>query len=57
MFKFIKQNLETIAGIEIYPLVSLIIFFTFFVGLFFWVFTYNKEKIDELSQLPLEDEQ
>ncbi|MFD2892713.1 CcoQ/FixQ family Cbb3-type cytochrome c oxidase assembly chaperone [Flavobacterium chuncheonense] len=56
MLKFIKHNLETIAGVEIYPIISLLIFFTFFVGLFFWVFTYNKDKIKELSELPIKDE-
>ena len=56
MLKFIKHNLETIAGVEIYPIISLLIFFTFFVGLFFWVFTYKKDKIKELSELPIKDE-
>jgi len=55
MLKFIKHNLETIAGVEIYPIISLLIFFTFFVGLFFWVYTYKKDKIKELSELPLKD--
>ncbi len=55
MLKFIKHNLETISGVEIYPIISLLIFFTFFVGLFFWVFTYKKDKIKELSELPLKD--
>lgn len=56
MLKFIKHNLETISGVEIYPIISLIIFFTFFVALFFWVFTYKKDKIKELSELPIKDE-
>jgi cytochrome c oxidase cbb3-type subunit 4 len=34
--------METIAGIEIYPLISLVIFFSFFVALFYWVVTANK---------------
>lgn len=55
MLKFIKHNLETISGIEIYPIISLLIFFTFFIGLFVWVFTYKKDKIKELSELPLKD--
>lgn len=55
MLKFIKHNLETIAGVEIYPIISLLIFFTFFVGLFFWVYTYKNDKIKELSELPLKD--
>ncbi|VXB87061.1 CcoQ/FixQ family Cbb3-type cytochrome c oxidase assembly chaperone [Flavobacterium sp. 9AF] len=56
MLKFIKHNLETIAGVEIYPILSLGIFFTFFLVLFIWVFTYKKEKIKELSELPIKDE-
>ena len=55
MFEAIKHNMETIAGIEIYPILSLSIFFGFFVALGFWVATYKKTKITELSQIPLED--
>lgn len=55
MLKFIKHNMETISGIEIYPIIALLIFFLFFVGLIFWVFTYNKNAINELSQLPLQN--
>ena len=55
MFEQIKHNLETIEGIETYPIAALLIFFIFFVGLAIWVLSYKKEKIDELSQLPLND--
>lgn len=55
MLKFIKHNMETIAGIEIYPIISLLIFFIFFVGLFVWVIGYKKKSIDELSNLPFEE--
>ncbi|MEQ3662128.1 MAG: CcoQ/FixQ family Cbb3-type cytochrome c oxidase assembly chaperone [Flavobacterium sp.] len=55
MLKFIKHNLETISGVEIYPIISLVIFFTFFVGLFFWVLSYKKDKIKELSEMPIKD--
>lgn len=54
MFKFIKGHLETITGIEIYPLISLIIFFSFFVALFLWVFTAKKEYINKVSNIPLD---
>jgi cbb3-type cytochrome oxidase subunit 3 len=49
--------METIGGIEIYPIISLLIFFTFFVGLFVWVFTYKKETIEELSNMPFLDDE
>ena len=55
MFEQIKHNMETIAGVAIYPILSLLIFFLFFVGLSLWVFSYKKEKIEELSQIPLND--
>ena len=55
MLKFIKHNLETITGIEIYPIISLLIFFFFFVALFVWVSCYKKETIEELSNIPLID--
>jgi cbb3-type cytochrome oxidase subunit 3 len=49
--------METIAGVAVYPVLSLLIFFVFFVGLGIWVFSYKKEKIDEMSQIPLNDSQ
>lgn len=55
MLKFVKNHLETITGIEIYPLISLVIFFTFFVVLFWWVFTAKKEYINTVSRIPLDD--
>ena len=55
MFEQVKHNLETIDGVATFPIISLVIFFFFFVGLGLWVFSYKKERIDELSQMPLQD--
>mgnify|MGYP000856954679 FL=1 len=55
MLKFIKHNLETISGVEIYPIISLSIFFTAFVIFTVWAMTYSKEKIEEVSDMPLRD--
>ena len=57
MFEQVKHNMETISGVEIYPIISLLIFFGFFVGLAFWVLSYKKDKIDEMSQIPFEEDQ
>ncbi|WP_405576693.1 CcoQ/FixQ family Cbb3-type cytochrome c oxidase assembly chaperone [Winogradskyella sp. Asnod2-B02-A] len=56
MFKFIKGHLESIAGIEIYPMISLLIFFIFFVVLFYWVITAKKEYITTVSNIPLDNQ-
>jgi cbb3-type cytochrome oxidase subunit 3 len=55
--KFAKQYLETIEGIELYPIISLLIFFSFFVILFWWVFSAKKEYIDQMSNFPLTEDQ
>ncbi|MEZ4858181.1 MAG: CcoQ/FixQ family Cbb3-type cytochrome c oxidase assembly chaperone [Flavobacteriaceae bacterium] len=56
MLKFVKGNLENIDGVAIYPIISLLIFFTFFLLLFWWVFTAKKAYIKEVSNIPLEKE-
>jgi len=55
MFRFVKNYMENITGIEVYPMISLLIFFTFFVVLFLWVFTSKKEYINTVSQIPLDN--
>ena len=55
MLKFVKNHMESITGIEIYPLISLIIFFTFFVVLFWWVITAKKKYITTVSNIPLDN--
>lgn len=56
MLKFIKGNLENIDGVTIYPIISLLIFFIFFSALFLWVFTAKKSHIEEVSNIPLNDD-
>ena len=56
MLKFVKGNLENIDNIQIYPMISLLIFFIFFVVLFYWVITAKKEHIKEVSNIPLEED-
>jgi cytochrome c oxidase cbb3-type subunit IV len=55
MLEQIKHNMENIAGIALYPITSLLIFFFFFLGLALWVFSYERSKIEELSNIPLND--
>ncbi|HEX8657040.1 MAG TPA: hypothetical protein VF690_05880 [Hymenobacter sp.] len=48
-----KQVLQSIAGIEIYPLISFGIFFLFFLGLQVYVVVANRQHLHTMSQLPL----
>ncbi|MEP5253927.1 MULTISPECIES: CcoQ/FixQ family Cbb3-type cytochrome c oxidase assembly chaperone [Winogradskyella] len=55
MLKFVKNHMDSISGIEIYPIISLLIFFGFFVILFWWVVTAKKEYITKVSDLPFDN--
>ncbi len=57
MFKFIKQYAEQINNAQIYPMISLVIFFLFFVVLLVFVKKMRKETVQELSNLPLDNEE
>lgn len=50
-----RNYLETIAGVGVYPLISLIIFFMFFVGLLIYVMTLDKKSLDHMRGIPLND--
>jgi hypothetical protein len=50
-----KNYLESITGIGIYPLISLIIFVVFFAAVFLYVVKGNKKHFEKLSNIPLED--
>lgn len=52
--KFINY-LESITGIGIYPLTSLIIFVVFFALVTLYVFKGNKKHFEHLSQLPFNE--
>ncbi|KAA3610299.1 MAG: CcoQ/FixQ family Cbb3-type cytochrome c oxidase assembly chaperone [Calditrichaeota bacterium] len=51
----IKNVLESISGVEIFPLISLLIFTTFFVVVLFWVVKLDKKTVKKLENMPLED--
>jgi cbb3-type cytochrome oxidase subunit 3 len=53
MLRFIKDNLATIDGVEIYPIISLLIFVLFFTGVLVWALRVDKKKVEALEQMPL----
>jgi len=56
MLKFIQHNFDGMNGIEIYPIISLVLFFIVFITMFIIVMNISKKRIDEVSNLPLEDD-
>lgn len=48
-----KNVLRAIAGVEIYPIISFVIFFLFFLGLLAYVFVVNRQHVHSMKNLPL----
>lgn len=57
MLRFIKHNLTSMFGIEIYPLISLVLFTAFFALVLIYVWKMSKDRVAELAASPLEFEQ
>ena len=55
MLRFIKHSLTSIVGVEIFPVISLLIFSIFFAAVIFMVIRMSKKEVADLSNLPLED--
>lgn len=52
MYKDVLQGIDNVA---IWPIISFVIFFLFFLILIWWVLTADKGYIRKMKQLPLED--
>ncbi len=55
--KIVMNTLERIQGVEIYPIISLLIFFSFFIVMAYFVFNLDKGYIKEMKNMPLEDDE
>jgi cytochrome c oxidase cbb3-type subunit IV len=52
-----KNVLQSIENIEIWPVISFVIFFVFFLCLLLWVFTTDKKFIEKMSGLPIDEKE
>jgi hypothetical protein len=50
-----SNYLSAIKGIEIFPIISLLLFFTVFIIAGIWVFRLKKDYLQTMSELPLTD--
>ncbi len=56
MLRYIKHNLTGIDGVAIYPIISLLIFVLVFIAVFYYVAKMKKQDIDELGNIPFDDD-
>ncbi len=56
MLRYIKHHVDTISGVEIYPIISLLLFFIVFITMLIYVYKIPKKNIEEISNLPFEND-
>jgi cytochrome c oxidase cbb3-type subunit IV len=52
MYKNILQSIDNVA---VWPVISFVIFFVFFICLLWWAYTADKQFITKMKQLPLDE--
>lgn len=55
--KIVSHYLQSIDGVAIYPIISLLIFATMFSLLTIWAFRIRKEDIQKMSMMPFEEDE
>ena len=51
-----KHYFEQIEGVEIWPIISLILFFVVFIFTVIWILMLDKKYIQKMKGLPFEDD-
>ena len=54
--RIVIHYLESIEGVAIFPIIGIIIFFTFFLGLLYYVYHLDKGFVDDMANSPLRNE-
>jgi hypothetical protein len=54
MSRILKQYADQINGIELFPIISLLIFTLFFAAMLAYVRKMSNDSVEEMSRLPLE---
>lgn len=52
-----KEILQSIEGISVYPIISLIVFVLFFAVILIWMIKVDKKYINKMENLPFENEE
>jgi len=54
MLKYIKQYADSIKGIDVYPIFSMLVFVLFFIAVLYYVRKMDKRNVDHMKHLPIE---
>lgn len=51
-----QDFIKTDMGVQIYPIISLVVFVIFFIALSIRAMMYNKQELHDMSSIPLSDD-
>ena len=49
-----ENYLKTINQVEIYPIISLVLFLSVFIGVVFYIYSLKKSEIEERANIPMD---
>jgi len=49
-----KHVFDSVAGVEVFPIVSLLLFFVVFLGIVYWAVRADKKYLKKMEELPLD---
>jgi Ca2+/Na+ antiporter len=52
-----KELLQSIDGVSVYPIISLVVFVLFFIVILVWMLKVDKKYIKKMENLPFEQEE
>ncbi|MCB0834945.1 MAG: cbb3-type cytochrome c oxidase subunit 3 [Bacteroidetes bacterium] len=52
-----RNVLENIDGIEVFPIIALLLFVSFFTGVLWWLWKMDKTHIRRMEEMPLNDDE
>jgi cytochrome c oxidase cbb3-type subunit IV len=54
--RLVSHYFESISGIAIYPIISFLIFFFFFLAVTYLVIKMDKQRVEEMANMPLDQD-
>ena len=55
--KIVSHYLQSIDGVSIYPIITLVIFLSMFISISVWAFKLSKKDVQLMSHVPFEDDE
>lgn len=55
--KIVTQFIDQMSGVEIFPIIALVIFIFFFILMVIWVLLLRNDTVEEMKEIPFEKDE